>query len=59
MCLIYTWYKNYNITKFLLSTQVMLGLKPLQLFKVYVFILTCIFSYELIYSLVPLFNDFL
>ena len=59
ICFTHIWYRNYNVTKFLLSTQVILDLKPLQLFKVYIVVLTCIFSYELIYSLVPLFNDFL
>ena len=59
VCFTYIWCRNYNIIRFLLSTQVILDLKPVQLFKIYVVVLTCIFSYELIYSLVPLFNDFL
>ena len=59
VCFTYIWCRNYNIIRFLLSTQTILDLKPVQLFRIYVVVLTCIFLYELIYSLVPLFNDFL
>ena len=56
---IYIWYVKQSVTKFLLSTQVVLDSNTIGLFKIYTVVVTCIFSYELIYSLVPLFNDFL
>ena len=57
--LLYLWYQNQNIVKVLLSSQDIFNLKPVKLFRIYVVVITCIFFYEFIYSLIPLFNDFL
>jgi len=59
LCLVRITQLNRNISKFLLSTQVYFNYQPIELIKLYVLVVSILFTYELIYSLIPLFNDFL
>lgn len=52
-------YMKQGVSKLLLSTQTYFSYQPLELIKLYVLIISFLFIYELTYSLIPLFNDFL
>lgn len=57
--ILHVWYVKYNVTQLLVSSRVRLHLYSVDLFKIYTLVVISLFLYELIYSLVPLFNDFL
>ena len=53
------WYLKFNVVRLLLSSKGSLYLQSVDLFKIYTLVILSLFLYELVYSLVPLFNDFL
>jgi hypothetical protein len=53
------WYVKLNLIQLLIASEVKFYLNSINLFKVYTLVILSLFFYELTYSLVPLFNDFL
>jgi hypothetical protein len=53
------WYLKFSVVRLLLSSKGSLYLQSVDLFKIYTLVILGLFLYELVYSLVPLFNDFL
>lgn len=53
------WYLKFSVVRLLLSSKGSLYLQSVDLFKIYTLVILSLFLYELVYSLVPLFNDFL
>ena len=53
------WYLKFNVVRLLLSSKGSLYLQSVDLFKIYTLVILSLFLYELVYSLVPLFNDLL
>ena len=59
LCVVRITYIKQSTSKFLLSTQTYFNYRPVELIKLYVLLISSLFIYELMYSLIPLFNDFL
>ena len=57
--ILHVWHTKLNVIQLLLAGKTKFNLNSVNLFKVYTLTILSLFFYELVYSLVPLFNDFL